>query len=110
MLLFGRLSTTIVWPPMNWAGALPVFRTVTVQVQGLPTVVEPPTSLVLLIWRSGAVTSTSSVHELFASTLSAITPLGSTVQTPPPRGLAYSPVALGVAVMLTVNVPFIGPS
>src|SRR5262245_3765356 len=105
MLLFGRLSLRIVCPLANVAAALPVFDTVSVQVQLFPRVVAPLTLFVLLIVRSGAVTVTLSLQELLPSSLSVTFATGSIEQEPPLRGLANAPMAEGVAVNCAPKVP-----
>ena len=69
-------------------------------------IVEAPNDLLIV---GGATTVTLSLHELFASLLSATLLLGSTAQVPLGRGLANIPAALGVAVTCTVKVPVVAP-
>src|SRR3972149_6974888 len=105
MLLFGRLSDKIVWPDVYAAVKVPVLVTAIVHVQLSPSVVTPPTLVDLTAVRSGAVTVTLLLHVLLPSLLSGTLLLGSTVQLPPPRGLANVPIALGVASSCTSNAP-----
>lgn len=93
----------IVCPVANVAPALPLLASVTVQVQLLPSVVAPATLFAIVAVRSGAVTVTVSLNELFASFDSLTTPAGSTDADPPLRGFANVPVADGVAVNVTLN-------
>src|SRR5258708_1759185 len=105
MLPPGRLSPRIVWVLTKTAGPLPPLAICRVQVQPPPSAWLPPTLSLLLIVRSGCVTVTLLLQLLLASLFSDTTLLGSTAQAPPPRGLAKTPVALGVAVNSTSNAP-----
>src|SRR5262249_7254384 len=109
MFVLGRLSLRMVWPELNVAGPLPVLLTVMAQVQEFPIVTVPLALFALVAVRSGAVTVTVSLHALLASLLSVMLLLGSTAQEPIARGLANVPVALGVALNCTPNVPVVAP-
>src|SRR5258706_79087 len=76
-----------------------------VQVQLLPSVVEPLTLSVLVAVRSGAVTVTESVKLLLLSLLSIALLFGSTMALAALRGLAKVPTALGVAVKTRSKLP-----
>src|SRR5262249_33081400 len=109
MLVLGRLSLRMVWPVVNVAAPFPVLATVMVQFQLPPRLAVPETLLALVAVRSGATTVTVLLQLLLVSSCSRITLLGSTEQEPPPRGLANVPIALGVAVNCTPNVPVLPP-
>src|SRR5438046_7881681 len=105
MLLFGRLSRMIVCPLVKVAVLLPPFAAGRVQVQLLPSVVLPATSLVFESVKSGPVTITVSVAVLLVSSLSVTKFDGSTFAIPPPRGLTNEPTFVGVAAKVTWNEP-----
>src|SRR5262249_3570767 len=86
--LLGRLSVRATWLLATSAPALPVLVMVQVQVNGVLTTAPPPTSFVLVTWRSGSsatVIVMLSLQSLSDSLLSAITAPGSTRQMPPER-------------------------
>jgi len=106
MFVDGRLSVRTIAPVLKVAGAFPILARWTFQVHGTPDAPFPLTLLLFTAVRSGAVTTTVSLHELLLLLLSVTTFNGSTAHTPP-VGFAKLPIAVGVAVKLTSNTPVV---